>query len=210
LDKNIFMHVVYFYGLKFVFSLINLSVMAAFNLRWICETHLKNVNNTCSWVYPVVLSVEVKVEEKSTQATASTMKCVSRWDCGENAEKLLFIQQYTLFFLVLYFIIISASFVYRTKHIWVKNPFRNKTWVLVSITVLILQCIYGAIRLRFIVSFDLFDLILGVSYAWAILFAPLVLAFNEVLRRQEIKMNIRAQKRARLDYGTKLGMNSPF
>jgi hypothetical protein len=33
---------------------------------------------------------------------------------------------------------------------------------------------------------------------------------NEMIKRQEIKVNVRFQKRARLEFGTKLGINSPF
>ncbi len=38
----------------------------------------------------------------------------------------------------------------------------------------------------------------------------LVLAVNEVVKRQEIKVEVRYQKRERLEFGTKLGINSPF
>ena len=39
---------------------------------------------------------------------------------------------------------------------------------------------------------------------------PLVIAFNEIIKRYEIKSEVRYQKRQRLEFGTKLGMNSPF
>ena len=39
---------------------------------------------------------------------------------------------------------------------------------------------------------------------------PAVVALNEVIKRQEIKMEVRYQKRQRLEFQTKLGINSPF
>lgn len=38
----------------------------------------------------------------------------------------------------------------------------------------------------------------------------ITVAVNEFIKRQEIKVNVRFQKRARLEFGTKLGINSPF
>ena len=38
----------------------------------------------------------------------------------------------------------------------------------------------------------------------------LVLLLNECVKRQAIKVEVRYQKRERLEFGTKLGMNSPF
>ena len=52
---QIFIYALYFYGMKFLFSLINVTIMAAFNLRWICE-NLENMNHTCAWVYPILPS----------------------------------------------------------------------------------------------------------------------------------------------------------
>ena len=39
---------------------------------------------------------------------------------------------------------------------------------------------------------------------------PVQLLINELIKRHEIKVNVRFQKRARLDFNTKLGINSPF
>jgi len=47
--------------------------------------------------------------------------------------------------------------------------------------------------------------------AWLGFLWPLPLvALNELVKHYEIKMNVRHQKRERLEFGTKLGMNSPF
>ena len=39
---------------------------------------------------------------------------------------------------------------------------------------------------------------------------PIVIGINELVKRKEIKMEVRHQRRERLEFGTKLGMNSPF
>ena len=39
---------------------------------------------------------------------------------------------------------------------------------------------------------------------------PIVIAINEFVKRKEIKVETRHQRRQKLDFGTKLGMNSPF
>jgi hypothetical protein len=38
----------------------------------------------------------------------------------------------------------------------------------------------------------------------------IVVGINEVVKRLEVKVDVRYQKRERLEFGTKLGMNSPF
>lgn len=71
-----------------------------------------------------------------------------------------------------------------------------------------MHCLYAIVRLRAIpVSFGIIPFW---SYIWAFSWGIVLLGLNELLRFQEIKINIRYQKRARLDFGTKLGMNSPF
>ena len=54
-ELQLFTYAFWFYGMKFIPSLINVASMAVFNLRWTC----KNMENaTCSWVYPVPEAVE--------------------------------------------------------------------------------------------------------------------------------------------------------
>jgi hypothetical protein len=50
---------------------------------------------------------------------------------------------------------------------------------------------------------------IGARLIWSI-GLPAVVALNEVIKRQEIKMEVRYQKRQRLEFQTKLGINSPF
>ncbi|ODN05210.1 hypothetical protein Ocin01_01491 [Orchesella cincta] len=212
-DRQMFIYAFWFYGMKFLPSILNVVFMASFNLVYICQ-NLPNA--TCAWVYPVSANPvppiqnaeQTKFSKEAESISVLKTNCISTWSC-ENADRLLFVQQFSLFFLVLYFVTISAGFVYRSKYIWVLNPLGNKIWVITSIFVLISQFMYGFLKVSFSKSID-YTLLPIFSYIWGFLWSPILLAFNEILRRQEIKSNIRYEKRARLDFGTKLGMNSPF
>jgi hypothetical protein len=72
----------------------------------------------------------------------------------------------------------------------------------------LLQCSYWIIKISS--KSSEYDLLPSYSYIWGFMWVPIALALNELIRRYEIKANIRYEKRARLDYGTKLGLNSPF
>lgn len=88
-----------------------LNHQASFNLRWICE-HLPNPNSTaCSWVYPITLKTQALGEVKQPPPAILSMtensaprptQCISTWSC-ENLNRLIFVQQFSIFFLVLYF-----------------------------------------------------------------------------------------------------------
>ena len=43
------------------------------------------------------------VDDKIPSPSTGSVKCITSWACGDNADKLLFVQQYSVFFLVLYF-----------------------------------------------------------------------------------------------------------
>lgn len=55
----------------------------------------------------------------------------------------------------------------------------------------------------------------ALSYKWPVLLVIVIsnfviIAVAELCKYHEIKNSKRSQRRARLDFGTKLGMNSPF
>ncbi|CAD6241868.1 GSCOCG00009349001-RA-CDS [Cotesia congregata] len=91
-------------------------------------------------------------------------------------------------------------------------PFNNLLWFCNIVIVLGLQVLFSGNTLykllkeeqrknqKFPVQLPLFFLIS----------IPLAFTINELVKWQEIKANVRHQKRARLEFGTKLGMNSPF
>ncbi|XP_049273451.1 transmembrane protein 94 [Rhipicephalus sanguineus] len=122
-------------------------------------------------------------------------------------------QNVAAFFLVLYFVVISMSFVHRSKPAWKRNPATNRCWLATSLSVLLLQLAFCACNIWARATEPL-EVVLPLvpQYVWltGFLWTLLLLPLNEVVKIHEIRANRRQQKRARLEFGTKLGMNSPF
>lgn len=105
------------------------------------------------------------------------------------------------------------SFVHRSKPAWKRNPATNRCWLATSLSVLLLQLAFCACNIWARATEPL-DVVLPLvpQYVWltGFLWTLLLLPLNEVVKIHEIRANRRQQKRARLEFGTKLGMNSPF
>lgn len=112
-------------------------------------------------------------------------------------------------FLFTYLVFISMSFIHRGHQLWQRHPGTNRAWLVIVTTLTVLCLMYGLFSLATAYPYQLH---LPEWYSWAIwiLGMPLVVAINEVVKRFEIKVEVRYQKRERLEFGTKLGMNSPF
>ncbi|XP_055389798.1 transmembrane protein 94 isoform X2 [Condylostylus longicornis] len=130
----------------------------------------------------------------------------------ENLEiNLKLARIFALLGIISHFVIISASFVHRDHSIWHKNPFTNKIWTFNCILILIIHssaCIIQIISINKAIYDQIYKF-------WAVIvfmFTAVAISFlvTEFIKWQEIKVNLRYQRRARLDFGTKLGMNSPF
>ncbi|KFM78850.1 hypothetical protein X975_25764, partial [Stegodyphus mimosarum] len=98
---------------------------------------------------------------------------------------------------------------------WKSNPFANKYWLITAVSVIFLQLIFSVIDIAVHVDKKLEPVkILDhvPYYVWLVcgLWPFVVVPLNELVKRHEIKVNVRQQKRARLEFCTKLGMNSPF
>uniref|UniRef100_H2YX59 Cation-transporting P-type ATPase C-terminal domain-containing protein n=1 Tax=Ciona savignyi TaxID=51511 RepID=H2YX59_CIOSA len=128
-------------------------------------------------------------------------------------------QQLSVFILFLYMCIISSTYIQRWKLLKHQSPFRNKPWIMAVVVLLVAQTIYSAIVISInslnqneVVSTP--TLFFG-PYQWVIylvasLWTIVCFASNEAAKWREISDWTRSQKRARLEFGTKLGMNSPF
>ena len=108
---------------------------------------------------------------------------------------------------VVYLLAISVSFVFRDCQLWQKHFNNNSLWLKMLAVVVVLQCCAVAIPLALagtwlIPPFQVWTI-------WVIGLAAII-AINEGVKRQEIKVEVRYQKRQRLEFGTKLGINSPF
>ncbi|CAG0889218.1 unnamed protein product [Darwinula stevensoni] len=127
----------------------------------------------------------------------------------------------------LFVALISACFVHRMENVWHRSPLSSRAWVICSMIRFSLQWFYHLFPTRkprhkeivlystaeIFISKDAEVVIPGIPlFSWLLGFIwPLpLIAFNEAFKRHEIKVNVRYLKRARLAFGTKLGMNSPF
>ena len=116
----------------------------------------------------------------------------------------------TLLF-VIHLCFISASFVFPKTHIWSKIPLRNLAWTLLCPLVIILQIFYFASDVH---SFNTtpFNIDNTPGYGWAggIAWTIIALLISEAVKAYEISKASKQHRRCKLQFGTKLGMNSPF
>ncbi|CAB1458885.1 unnamed protein product [Pleuronectes platessa] len=118
-------------------------------------------------------------------------------------------------FLVLHTAVISLSYVHRSQPLWKKSPFSNTWWCLTVPVVLLSQLVQATVDYQLwrdrssSLTFNLSDIPL---LAWVLVsLSPLlVVVVNEVVKLHEIRVRVRYQKRQKLQFETKLGMNSPF
>uniref|UniRef100_A0A8C7QMH0 Transmembrane protein 94 n=1 Tax=Oncorhynchus mykiss TaxID=8022 RepID=A0A8C7QMH0_ONCMY len=145
----------------------------------------------------------------------------------ELSNGLLLTQKVMAGFLALHTVVISLSYVHRSQPLWKKNPFSNTWWfsacfgkivltdTLFSLVRLLGQLVQATVdyqlwqdRLAHL-TFDLKDIPM---LAWLLvsLSSLVVVLLNEAVKLHEIRVRVRYQKRQKLQFETKLGMNSPF
>ncbi|XP_037809447.1 transmembrane protein 94 isoform X1 [Lucilia sericata] len=112
--------------------------------------------------------------------------------------------------ILLHFVTVSASFVHRDHSLWQKNPFRNRIWAFSCFCILFFHSFLCMTEI--LLNDDVHDQLDDAWPAIVFLFVGCLISLivSEICKWQEIKVNTRYQRRARLDFGTKLGMNSPF
>ena len=133
--------------------------------------------------------------------------CTDQANCSSFlTNKLSFLTDANMTFVTISLVITSLSYVSRTDHLWQYKVWRSWHIMAASLVVVLVQLFYFLARM---IPMHLHTLPL---WAWVMHLGsiPLVLVVNELVKRHEIKLNIRFQKRARLDFNTKLGINSPF
>ncbi|XP_059477239.1 transmembrane protein 94 isoform X2 [Neocloeon triangulifer] len=192
--------VAWFYGSKFIPAGIVLLSLYTAALSKLCP--LLNGVEICSLVYP----------EVSLNRTESVL-----WQgWGTNLSSLTALQHATCLLWVIHLIVISISFVHRDSPIWRENPLRNRLWGLSVLLLTLLQFAFSAIAMGPRLATEDEDLPPGLQqvpwpiYLLAAISPFVVFLINELVKLQEIKASVRQQKKARLEFGTKLGMNSPF
>ncbi|KAJ8246442.1 hypothetical protein GJAV_G00267840 [Gymnothorax javanicus] len=135
---------------------------------------------------------------------------------GDLANGLLLSQKVMAGFLALHTVVISLSYVHRSQPLWRKSPFSNTWWCLTVPVVLLGQVVQATVDFQLWqdrsannVRFGLRDVPMLV---WLLVsLSPLlVVMINEAVKLHEIRVRVRYQKRQKLQFETKLGMNSPF
>lgn len=94
---------------------------------------------------------------------------------------------------------------------WQRSPTINRWWTLTSICLLISDILFCLMEVTLFVkdkgeALEIPLPLIGLALSWLLILIPL----NTLVKRKEIRANNRQQRRARLDFNTKLGMNSPF
>uniref|UniRef100_A0A8C7JNB9 Transmembrane protein 94 n=1 Tax=Oncorhynchus kisutch TaxID=8019 RepID=A0A8C7JNB9_ONCKI len=133
----------------------------------------------------------------------------------ELSNGLLLTQKVMAGFLALHTVVISLSYVHRSQPLWKKNPFSNTWWCLTVPVVLLGQLVQATVdyqlwqdRLAHL-TFDLKDIPM-LAWLFVSLSSLVVVLLNEAVKLHEIRVRVRYQKRQKLQFETKLGMNSPF
>uniref|UniRef100_A0AAV2LKS6 Cation-transporting P-type ATPase C-terminal domain-containing protein n=2 Tax=Knipowitschia caucasica TaxID=637954 RepID=A0AAV2LKS6_KNICA len=157
--------------------------------------------------------------DNSTASSASIFTVSSSAEApdwfGPLSSSLLLTQKVMAAFLVLHTVVISLSYVHRSQSLWRKSPFSNIWWCLTVPVVLLSQLVQATVDYLFwrdqnsLLDFKLQDIPL---LAWLLMSLSLLLVMvvNEVVKMHEIRVRERYQKRQKLQFETKLGMNSPF
>lgn len=102
-------------------------------------------------------------------------------------------QTFSVFFFVLYFVIISLGFVYRSHLLWQKSPLNNKFWFITSIFILFIHFLFcvaivhifrpsATVNLSFYLA-TIPTYISVIALVWPI---PLI-SFNSLVKRKELK-----------------------
>ncbi|XP_028413200.1 transmembrane protein 94-like isoform X2 [Dendronephthya gigantea] len=123
-------------------------------------------------------------------------------------------QDVVAFFLMLCFVFMSTSYVHHLHPLWKKLPFFNKQWIVTVLVLFILQVFYMTISQLLWQTNDSNDYDIShipqVVFCLVFIWPIFQLGLCEFSKCKYIKFYIRYQKRAKLKFGTKLGMNSPF
>ena len=128
--------------------------------------------------------------------------------CQEKLpNQLAFLQDVNMTFAMIALVLSSLTFISNTDHLWRYKV--RRCWHLLVTSSLLLIGHLVCLLAQGLVLIHPSPL---PPEAWAFLAAGVfvTVAVNELVKRHQIKASVRSQKRARLEFGTKLGINSPF
>ncbi|KAL4241053.1 hypothetical protein ACF0H5_001831 [Mactra antiquata] len=198
ITSEMILQFIVYYVMRFIPPVLVAMACYCFTLHSYCQTTSSNNVTASCGLYDVL----------------STTPDTSKTWLDNFSGGLVLAQNIFIFLLVLYFEIISLSFVHWNDHLWQQFPATNKLWLIIVPLLLCSQVIFSICD-TYIRSYNiqktisLFDIHPAI-WAVGLTFPIIMVAINELVKHREIKLAVRSQKRARLDFGTKLGMNSPF
>ncbi|XP_038160448.1 transmembrane protein 94 isoform X1 [Cyprinodon tularosa] len=201
----------YFLGcflLKFGLTLCAYLLVFGFTLQSVCPA---GTNITLS--LNTTLSPNTTIDCSSLFTPSSSPKALPWFK--ELSNGLLLTQKLLAGFLVLHTVVISLSYVHRSQPLWRKSPFNNTWWCITVPVVLLGQGVQATVDYQLwrdqgsSLTFSLANIPMEV-WLLASLSPVLVVVVNEVVKLHEIRARVRYQKRQKLQFETKLGMNSPF
>ncbi|XP_016359362.1 transmembrane protein 94-like [Sinocyclocheilus anshuiensis] len=132
---------------------------------------------------------------------------------GRHSDGLSLAQKVIAFLVLLNAMCTSISHVHRSAPMWKQSPLSNHCWCAVICIVPVLNASLAMVS-RFLWHdpdhmFCISDIPMA-SWVLGILWLIPLVFINEGIKLHEIRMRVRYQKRQKLQFDTKLGMNSPF
>ena len=135
---------------------------------------------------------------------------------SEYQQGLLFSQDLVALFFTLYLVALSIRYIHRTEPLWKLWKFVSWRYIVVVVGSIVLQLTYFVIsqsiaiqarrlpQVAFISSVPFYVWIIGIL--WPLFLVPL----QELLKHRYKTAFVNVQRHQRLEFETKLGMNSPF
>ncbi|XP_065826149.1 transmembrane protein 94-like [Oscarella lobularis] len=134
---------------------------------------------------------------------------------GNDVRNLALAQDVNAFLLCLYFIFASLTFLDRVDPFWTISRRDCKYWIISALLCFIIECAYFSISSwawsnvagtrspAQLSNLSVYSYVIGLAWPF------LSLAIHELTKKRDQKHYIRNQKRRKLEFQTKLGMNSP-
>ncbi|XP_059152862.1 transmembrane protein 94-like [Physella acuta] len=174
-------------------------IIAVLSFALVLHSFCENVSTVHCSIY------EIRYDANSSNITSWSQKFQGGLVLAQNIFHLYF---------VIFLVAISMSLVHWQDHLWQRLPFKNLVWSLTAGILLATQIVFcvADVYMRHNTFGSALPLSDVVPAVWVIgcVWPLITISLNELAKKREIKLAVRRQRRARLDFDTKLGMNSPF
>ncbi|KAK5979045.1 hypothetical protein GCK32_014258, partial [Trichostrongylus colubriformis] len=104
-----------------------------------------------------------------------------------------------------YMCVLSSAWVFPLSSLWNDNPFFCLPWIASCMACLFLQVAFSYVSGVFI-----FEALSAFSVVTLVVWSSLIMVVNELVKLRSIRTFAREQRRTKLGFDTKLGMNSPY